>query len=228
MSLLFGILAFIMPLRLKRKVIVQQGIWLIAAVVLVFLLGSDGVLSKTDGAIAILTYLTYYIFTWRAYSKHRPGVHPKANILMDVVYGIGGLVLLWFASDLVIMNGIILATDLGVSQSLIGLLFISIGTGLPELSVALSSYHRKSIEISMGDLIGSSICDLLLSLGAGTVISGFLVASINLRFDLPVLLGFCLLVLYFLYTGRRISKRKGLLLIVLFLVYAAIKILVTG
>lgn len=150
------------------------------------------------------------------------------KLLQDVVYCLSGIALIWYASDLVIMNGIRLATSFGVRQSLIGILFIGLGTGLPELSVALSSYRRKSIDICLGDLVGSTICDLLLSLGAGTVISGFLVDSVNLYFDLPVLLGLCLLVFYFLYTRGRLSRKEGLILIALFLVYASLKVLVIG
>ena len=86
---------------------------------------------------------------------------------------------------------------------------LGVGTGLPELSVAIAGYRQGAMKISMGALIGSNICDLLMSLGVGTVISGFIVDPTLLWFDLPVLLIFSFLVLYLLYTGRRISRKEG-------------------
>ena len=131
-------------------------------------------------------------------------------------------------ADIVIKNGINIASSLGVSESLIGILLIGLGTGLPELSVLIASVRRKAIGISLGDLIGSTICDILLALGVGVVISGFLVDKINILFDFPALLVFCGLALFFFYKKRSIGKKEGVILMVLFLLYALIKIFVTG
>lgn len=227
-SLLFGILSFIIPLKLEHDVTIKQGAALLGSVVLVFLLASDGFLSRLDGVIVIAAYIVYYVFSWISHSEHRPGPKPSMNLIQDIVYILAGLALVWFCSDVVVGNGVELASALDIHQSLIGILLVGLGTGLPELSVALTSLRREAVGISLGNLIGSNICDLLFSLGSGTVISGFLVEPVNLWFDFPVLFGFSLFVLFFFYTGRRISKREGLLLIALFLLYAGMKIFVTG
>lgn len=227
-SLLFGILAFLVPLRLNKKMLMKHGPFLIAAVLLVFGLAADGFLSRIDGIILVCAYLAYYFFLW--YSNHvlRPGRKVTMHVVKDIVHALIGLGLILFASKIVVTNGIGLADIWGVKQSLVGILLIGIGTGLPELSIAIAGFKRKAMGISMGTLIGSNLCDLLFSLGAGAIVAGFVIDKVNLWFDLPVLLIFSFIVLYFLYTGRRVSKREGTLLIGLFVLYALLKIFVTG
>lgn len=227
-SLLMGILAFFVPLRLNRKDIFKQGSFLIASVLLIFVLAVDGHFSRLDGLILVLAYLGYYIYLWRDVPIHKPGRRSIVHLIKDIIYIAVGLTLVLLASDVVVDNGISLANHFGVRQSLVGILLIGIGTGLPELSVAVAGFRRKAIKISMGNLIGSNICDLLFSLGAGTVISGFLVESVNLYFDLPVLLFFSFTVLALLYTRRRISKLEGSVLLLLFTIYAVLKLLFIG
>jgi len=227
-SLLFGILAFLVPLQLKRGIAFKYGGFLIASVLLVFGLAYDGYLSKWDGWIAIGAYTLFYLFLISTINHSKRTLHPKTHIVQDIVYVILGLALVLYTSDIVVTNGVLLADLWGVSQSLVGVLLISIGTGLPELSVAIASFRQKAMGISMGDLIGSNICDLLLSLGAGTVISGFVVDPILLWFDIPVLLMLSFLIVTFWYTGRKISRFEGVFLLIIYGIYAYTRIFVTG
>tara|TARA_Y100000310_G_scaffold343603_1_gene452040 strand:- start:1172 stop:2116 length:945 start_codon:yes stop_codon:yes gene_type:complete len=227
-TLLFGILAFLVPLRIKKEVVFKQGGFLIASVLLVFALASDGFLSPLDGFIALGAYFCYYVYLWSNHIQHKKGRPITLRLLENIVYAITGIGLVLLTSNIVVKNGISFAESLGVSQSLVGILLIGLGTGLPELSVALASFKHKAMGISIGDLIGSNICDLLLALGAGTIISGFLVEPSILWFDLPVLLAFCVITLSFLYRKGKISKLEGAILISLFVAYALIKIFLSG
>jgi cation:H+ antiporter len=79
----------------------------------------------------------------------------------------------------------------------------------------------------MGDLMGSNVCDLLLATGLGAVISGFVVDSTILRFDLPVLFLATILFLYFLLRNEKIEKKEGIIMIVLFILYASYRIFIS-
>jgi len=227
-SLLFGILAFLVPLTLKRKEILTHGSFLVAAILLVFGLGIDGYLSVIDGFILLGVYAFYLLYLWTSYPLKHRGRPIAIHLVSDLIYVAIGFVLVLFTANIVVDSGVFIASVFGISQSLIGIFLIGIGTGLPELSIALASFRHKTMAISMGDLIGSNICDLLLSLGIGTVISGFIVDPVHLWFDLPVLLLFSGIVIFFFYSGRRISKREGSILIGLFILYALVKFFVTG
>jgi len=227
-TLILGMLAFLVPLSIKRKDLRKHGAFLIASVILVFGLASDGYLSRGDGFVGIMAYAGYYLYLWYSNHVYRPGPHISFNLVKNSVLGVFGLILVWFTSDVVVDSAISISETLGVSQSLIGILLIGLGTGLPELSVAIISFKRNVMDISMGALIGSNICDLLLSLGIGTMISGFVVESVNLWFDLPVLFIFSLVAMTFFYTSRKLSRKEGLILMGLFVVYALVKVFVTG
>ncbi len=227
-TLLLGILALFLPLVFKRAQVRRQGTFLIASVFIVFGLSADGYLSRLDGALALVAYGAYYLFIWSTADGKVGGPKPKADLLQDAVYSLIGLGLVLLTSQVVVTSGIALAEYWGVTQEIIGIFLIGIGTGLPELSVAIASFRHKAMDISLGNLIGSNICDLLFSLGAGTIISGFVVSRNMILFDIPALLFFSCVVLYFMYTGKRVSKREGTMLIGLFVLYAFIKIFVVG
>jgi len=228
-SFFMGVLAFLVPLYLSRKDTIRHGSFLIASILLFFALSVDGTLNVLDGVILLVAYVVYYVFLIISNINHRE--HKKKDgkeLWKNIIYAIFGIVLVIVTSDIVVGNGIAVAEGFGVSQSLIGVLLIGFGTGLPEFSVAIASWKNKAMAVSMGDLIGSNICDILLALGAGTVISGFVVDPVLLGFDFPVLLVFSFLVLLFLYTKQRITKWEGGVLVGLFLLYAAMKIFMVG
>jgi len=227
-TFIMGCLAFLVPLRMKKEFIYKHGSFLIASILLVFGLAADGYLSQVDGVIALIAYLIYYIFVWVDMPARQKGRPPTMHLIQDIAQVLIGIIIVLLTSDLVVSSSVALADLLNVSQSLVGILIVGLGTGLPELSVAIASFKRKAMGLSMGDLIGSNICDLLLSLGAGTAISGFIVDPINLKFDLPFLFVITVIVLYFLYSGRRISKREGSVLIGIYLLYVIVKIFITG
>ena len=227
-TLLFGILAFVTPLKIKKEIIFKQGGFLIASVILVFALALDGFLSTTDGLIALIAYLCYYIYLWSNHTTYKKGRPITLHLVQNFLYTIMGLGLVILTSNIVVKNGVSFAQSIGASQSLIGILLIGLGTGLPELSVALSSFKHKAMGISMGNLIGSNICDLLFALGAGTVISGFLVDPVFLWFDLPTLLIFSIITLSLLYKKGKLSRLNGAILISLFTIYALLKIFLIG
>lgn len=227
-TLLVGILAFLVHLRLDKETVRRQGLFLIAAVLMVFALAFDGELTRLDGIILVFWYFVYYISLWSSHIEYKKGRRVTMHTLKDITYVVVGIMLVLFTSNIVVESGIHLAEVLGVSQSLIGILLVGVGTGLPELSVVLTGFRRNAVGISMGDLIGSNICDLLFSLGIGTTIAGFTIDPVNVWFDLPVLFFFCLTVLYFLYSGRGIARWEGGTLIVMFLIYSIAKIFVTG
>ncbi len=229
-GLLFGLLVTLVQVKFKHKkrLFIKQGFFLVGSVVLVYLLSLDGFLSQLDGLICILSYLGYYVFLWKTYPKSKPKRHESRPLFKNIIVTFSGLALVLTTSDVVVKNGVALAESLGVHQSLIGILLIGIGTGLPELSVVIAAIRRRAIALSMGDLIGSNICDILLSLGSGTVISGFLVDKVNLWFDFPVLLGLSVLMFYFFYSQKGVSRKEGIMLLTIFFIYATVKVFVTG
>jgi len=223
-TLMIGFLALFATLKLKKIKIYQQGAMLISAIVLFFLLSVDGTISKFDGLIFLLGYGLYYLYLLGTEDvlNHRKKVDIK--LVKDISIAITGLVFVLIASDVVVTYGVELAEIWGVSQTIIGILLIGLGTGLPELSIAVMAARKGVMSMSMGDLIGSNVCNLLLATGSGAVISGFLVDNNILLIDIPVLFVFTLIFLYFLLSNGKIEKKEGAILIGLYLIYAVSRV----
>ncbi len=134
---------------------------------------------------------------------------------------IGGLVLLVFAGHLVLGAAVEVASDLGLSERVIGLTIVAVSTSLPCLATSLIAALRGEREIAVGNVIGSNLFNLLGVLGFTALVAPLpLSVSPNaLDFDLPVMLGVVVLCLARVYTGYRITRAEGFLLLGLYLAY---------
>ncbi|HEX9664709.1 MAG TPA: hypothetical protein VGA49_02700, partial [Patescibacteria group bacterium] len=131
---------------------------------------------------------------------------------------------LFYSSNLIIDNALVLADRWNVRQSLIGILLIGFGTSLPELSVAFSAASQKALKLTVGNLIGSNIIDLLLITGLTGTLSGINISRQLLFFDVPALFVISLTAIILFSTQKRLIKKEGLALILLFGVYVGFKL----
>lgn len=173
----------------------------------------------------LFIYIVYYLFLIQNASNHgddsSSGKDFSKRILAILL--LSGFVVLVFSSHLVVSNAMIIASKWGVEQSFVGIVIIGLGTSLPELAVSVGAALKKSASLSVGNVIGSNIFDGLIPIGLGGVISTVTIESNLLQFDLPLLLLYTVVVLYFLKTKRGISTFEGGILVALFFIYLAIK-----
>ena len=129
--------------------------------------------------------------------------------------------MLVFAGRLLLGAAVVVATDLGFSERVIGLTVVAVGTSLPELATSLIAALRGQRDIAVGNVIGANLFNLLGVLGLTALIAPMpLSVSPNaLDFDLPVMLGVAVLCLPVFYSGYRVTRVEGLLLLGLYLVY---------
>ncbi len=113
---------------------------------------------------------------------------------------------------------------MGIKETIVGIVIVGLGTGLPELFVSLKAISKGAISFSVGNLIGSNMVDLLLSLGIGATISGFIVNSNILKFDLPVLAIMTGVMLLMFRTKLKMERKESFILIMMYVAYVAIKI----
>jgi cation:H+ antiporter len=212
-------------LKLKKKEVYKLGTPLIAAVILFFLLSVDGMLSRWDAVIFLLAYGLYYIFICKTEQMYVGAKRPPLQLAKDIVFAVAGLIFILISSKCVVENSIILAELWQINQTIIGIFLLGIGTGLPELTLVIMSIRKNTMSLSMGDLLGSNIVDLLLTTGTGAIISGFIVDKKLLLFDIPVLFIFTIIFMYFLLTKNKLEKTEGIILLLLFVLYAFLKIM---
>ena len=225
-TFILGIAGLLLNFTMLKKDLMRDGIALLTSIVLLFVFGIDGDVTRLEGAIMLVIYLFYYIILVRnktINADDNSAGKDYSNIVLSLFLLFGFSVLI-LSSHLVVENAMKLAEKWGVAQSFIGIAIIGLGTSLPELAVSVGAAIRKSSGMSIGNIIGSNIFDGFIPIGLGGLISTTNMEANLLKFDLPVLLAVTLLVLIFLKTKRGISKPEGIILITIFLIYIATKL----
>ena len=224
-SLVLGSVGILGYLTLKRRHLYEDGIMLLGSVLLVILLGIDGKITRVDGIVLVVVYLVYY---FRLFHQERIGKKIKNKsgkfIRKDILFLIIGIVIVIFTSELVVDNSISFAENFGIKQSFVGIIIIGLGTSLPELALSLNAIRKKASGLSVGNLIGSNIFDMLIPVGMGASISELKIEKSLILFDLPFLLILSFIVLFFFYKKKGLQKFEAVILIGLFVLYAALKI----
>ena len=124
-------------------------------------------------------------------------------------------------ASLLVDNATIIARVYGVSDTVIGLTFVAVGTSLPELATTAVAALRRQAEMALGNVIGSNMFNILAVLGITSLVSPIPVAAEILHFDLWIMLGASVLLIPFVYMGRDITRIWGIILTGLYLLYLA-------
>ncbi|MBK5510284.1 MULTISPECIES: calcium/sodium antiporter [unclassified Pseudomonas] len=221
-----GLSALIIPLRVSRQLVRLDIPLMIGASLLVCVLAWNERLTRLDGVI-LLAALVLYLGLLLRQSRHsaRPQTNHEATSqapwFSSLLMIFAGLAMLVYAGHLLLGAAVSVASDLGLSERIIGLTVVAISTSLPELATSLIAALRGQREIAVGNVIGSNLFNLLGVLGFTALVapSPLSVSPNALDFDLPVMLGVAVLCLPLFYTGYRITRAEGLLCLGLYLAY---------
>jgi len=222
-----GFCALIIPLRVSRQLVRLEIPLMIGASALVLGLSWNGVLEALDGAILLLGLLVYLLAVLRqsgqrfAYRQSSGNPHKFGPLLLRLGALFGGIACVVLGSHLLVTASVVIALDLGLSERVIGLTVIAVSTSLPALTTSLIAALRGEREIAVGNVIGSNLFNLLGVLGVTALIAPepLSVSPNALDFDLPVMLGVAALCLPLFYSGYRITRAEGLMLLTLYLAY---------
>lgn len=220
-----GLSALIIPLRVSRQLVRLDIPLMILASGLVFALALNKQLDRLDGVVLLGGLLIYLALLLRQ-SRHSGHHHPRHDLprtswLHNLVLMLAALLLLGLAGHLLLGAAVTLATELGLSERIIGLTIIAVSTSLPQLATSLIAAFRGQREIAVGNVIGSNVFNLLGVLGLTALVAPapLSVSPNALAFDLPVMLGVAALCLPVFYTGYRVTRGEGLLFLGLYLAY---------
>ena len=227
-ALILGISALIQPLKVDSHLVKADVPLLVGASFLLIVLLEDFHISRMEGAfllLGIVFYVTGNIMTVKKTSLAEDEIEgmeipedPKKHFLRDLGYLILGLLALAFGSNFLVSGAVDLARILGLSEALIGLTIVSIGTGTPELATALMAAYRKTADIAIGNAVGSNIFNILFVVGLAGLVAPMDATGINYS-DLYVMLGLSILLLPTVWTGMVLSRKEGFLFLVIYVSY---------
>jgi len=226
-SLVLGVAGLVGHLRLAPRLLRRDGATLVLAIVLLGLAAGDGRVEWFEGASLLVVYAIYSVAlvqAERATEKVRGG--PGRSLLVTAAGIALGLAAVIGSAELVVDRSLALAEEWGVSQTLIGILLVGAGTSLPELALSLGAAAKGRAGLSVGNVIGSNVFDILVPIGASSVIAPLEVDRWMLRLDLPALVAITLLALAFFRRRRGIHRPQALALILGFLAYALLRVAV--
>lgn len=238
--LILGICALITPMAVKPLALRRDAVTVVAASLLFLALVGGSALGRPDAVVflaALAAYLAWAYWTERFQSAPAAELHrAEANELSAVPGSIPwiaaavglGLLLLIGGSQVLLKGAVSIADDLGVSEAVIGLTLVAVGTSLPELSISVIAAVRRHADVAVGNILGSNIFNLLGILGISALLQPLPVHARILQFDQWIMLGTSLLLLLFLYTGRRLSRLEGAALLVGYVAYVGLSYTVFG
>ncbi|MDP5001353.1 MAG: calcium/sodium antiporter [Flavobacterium sp.] len=230
-GLVLGIVLLINAIQLENSFLkIDWPVTMITTVLLFVFLVIDGVLSRTEGFIFIIVLIIYLLYLIKNSSKvvHEDETNPDVEIAGKLSNGmifffllIGG-VGLWLGSELLVNGAVNLAENLGVSKRVIAVTVVSVGTSIPELASSIIASIKKENAISIGNIIGSNIFNILSVLGITVLIKP--IDKIDVRLleqDVYWMLGFAfvLLPLAFLPKRNSLSFKEGIVLLLLYFIF---------
>ena len=248
--LILGLSALILPLTMATRTLRFELPVMAGAAVLMLVLALDGTLSRADGIILVTGAVVYTVALIRmtrresrevvdeyddAYAPDEPGEHgavavrtrPTARYVAMMLAGIAVVVI---GADWLVDGAVGMARNFGVSDALIGLTVVAIGTSAPELVTTVVSTLRGNRDIAIGNLLGSSIYNILLILGATCLVaSGGLVLPASLvRVDIPIMVAVALACIPIFVTGRRVSRGEGGAMVAAYVAYLTFLLVAQG
>ena len=227
-ALILGLSSLILPLKVDSRIVKADVPLLTGATFMLVVLLEDFHISRMEGAfllLCIVFYVTGNIMTIKRTSPEEDKIEgmeiPEDSgktLWRDVGFLILGIVTLGFGANFLVTGAVDLARIFGLSEALIGLTIVSIGTGTPGLATVLMAAFRKSPDLAIGNVVGSNLFNIMFVLGiAGLVapLDGNGISSI----DLYVMLGVTFLLLPTVWTGRILDRKEGFLFLAIYVGY---------
>jgi len=230
-----GIAACIRPLDVHSQLLKKELPLLFAALLMAIFLMADNYLSRIDGFIlsSSLLLLMYWITTQalssrgddplqKEYAQELPSTMPIPKAIFILI---GSLILLTVSSKLLVYGAVNIATAFGISELVIGLTIVAIGTSLPELAASIAGALKGEHDLAIGNVVGSNLFNTLIVLGIPGVIAPSAIDSSIMQRDMPILfiLTIVLVIMAIGLRGKgRINRLEGFLLTLSFLAYQLI------
>lgn len=231
LALILGAASVIRPMQVQSAVIKREFPIMFCATLLLVALAHDGMLSRIDGIIlliAMAAYIVYMIVIARKEMKAGREVSfdeldeldtDGGDNLADMARVVAGVIGLAGGAQLMVMSATAIAESFGVPQLIIGISVVAIGTSLPELATSVVAAMREESDISVGNVVGSNVFNSLLVLGSVAALASVVVGEMAVTYDLWIMLGVTFLMWPIMWTGRRIGRAEGVVLLLGYTTY---------
>lgn len=218
-GIILGITSLIIPLHVQKSTTLYEIPFMILISILLGLFGLTHTITFIDGILFWVLFLLYLYYIFRM-SKNNPenATQPQISLSKSILFIPLGLVCLILGSHLAVNSATLIAKMLGISQRIIGLTIIALGTSLPELLTSLLAAKKKNADIAIGNIVGSNIFNILFVLGTSSLITPIPFET-KFLIDTLFMIGIGILLWFLAKRKNELNRKSGLLLLVFYSIY---------
>jgi cation:H+ antiporter len=226
LGLVLGLTILLSPLKISKDIYKVDWPIMIFSSFCFYVMISDSVINRSEGIILV----SFLIITIFSLIKHQKNTKEEIDIevgkvdsfIKSIIILLTGGFFLYLGSEWFISGAIELASFFGVSERIIGITVVSIGTSVPELVTSMVAIYKKEKSISLGNLLGSNIFNVFAVLGITSIVTPLIVSDTNIiDFDIYVMLFFALIIFPLIYMPKRyiLGRREGVIILSCYLLY---------
>ena len=231
-TVVVGLTALIAPLTVQSETVRKEiPFAMLAAIVLMILMAdvalqgaSANIINRGDGIIILLFFSVFLYYVFEMARKNRSSTVEKVDAdtgeswLKNILFTIGGLIAIIIGGEMVVSSATEIALSLGMSEALVGLTIVAIGTALPEIMTSVTAALKGKGDMAIGNVVGSNIFNIFFVTGTASTVAP-IAAESKLFFDGWVMVGLTVLLLIFSRTHFKIGRREGAVLLLAYITY---------
>ena len=234
LMVVLGVCAVIAELKVSKDVLKRDYPFSVLCAILLLVAGVIGMtLGRMDGIIFLVIFAVFifYLIKSALDARKRGEISEKEREMNEemeemedlpvwkcILYIIGGAIAIKYGGDWVVDSASVIATSFGISATLVGLTICSVGTSLPELVTSIVAARKNELDMAVGNVVGSNVFNILMVLGIAATVSPIAFLTENI-IDIVVLLVFSLITWVLCVTQKKLSKKEGILMLVLYTIY---------
>lgn len=234
LMVVLGVCAVIAELKVSKDVLKRDYPFSVLCAILLLVAGVIGMtLGRMDGIIFLVIFAVFifYLIKSALDARKRGEISEKEREMNEemeemedlpvwkcILYIVGGAIAIKYGGDWVVDSASVIATSFGISATLVGLTICSVGTSLPELVTSIVAARKNELDMAVGNVVGSNVFNILMVLGIAATVSPIAFLTENI-IDIVVLLVFSLITWVLCVTQKKLSKKEGILMLVLYIIY---------
>ena len=234
LMVVLGVCAVIAELKVSKDVLKRDYPFSVLCAILLLVAGVIGMtLDRMDGIIFLVIFacFIFYLIKSALDARKRGEISEKEREMNEemeemedlpvwkcILYIVGGAIAIKYGGDWVVDSASVIATSFGISATLVGLTICSVGTSLPELVTSIVAARKNELDMAVGNVVGSNVFNILMVLGIAATVSPIAFLTENI-IDIVVLLVFSLITWVLCVTQKKLSKKEGIFMLVLYIIY---------
>lgn len=229
-GLILGLSGLVFPLTVHYSLLKREMPIMVAASIAAYLVFLDGTVGRFEGLLLVIGMGIFLLFMLDAAKKTKSAddeteSDTEPNRVRDILLIVVGIGVLLVGANLTVDNAVAIALELGISELLIGITVVAVGTSLPELVTSVTAAFRRESDIAVGNIVGSNIFNILFIQGITAAIQPVSVATNIIRIDSLVMIAFAVLLLPMGW-NRKLGRIEAILLLVAYIIYVIFAALV--